>query len=111
MSHPEWNDKQEPQSRERADRWDLMARLKPGVSLDAAQKEIDPIYDELRANAPPHSHFDRARLVPLREHFTGQSREPFAILSASVALLLLIACANVSNLLMARAASRRREFA
>jgi predicted permease len=109
-SHPDWNDRAEPDSRQRAARWDLMARLKPGVSMAAAQAEIDVIYGALRDKAPEW-HNDRALVVPLRDHFTMEARKPFAILSVSVGLLLLIACANVSNLLLARAASRQREFA
>lgn len=109
-AHPEWDDKTEPNSRQRAQRWDLMARLKPGVSLSSTQSEIDSVYGGLRDKAPEW-HSDRALVVPLQEHFTGEAQRPFMILAMSVGLLLLIACTNVSNLLVARAASRQREFA
>ncbi len=110
MSHPEWVDKNEPLAAQTAQRWDLMARLRPGVSPGSAQAEMDAIYGRLE-KADPKSHADRALLVPLREHFTGRARKPFAILSSAVAFLLLITAANAANLLLARAATRQREFA
>jgi predicted permease len=110
MSHPEWNDKVEPQSRERAMRWDLMARLRDGVDTRAAQSEVDAIYGRLQREGPDYHH-DRALVMPLRAHFTGDAARPLRILAAAVGLLLLIALANAGNLLLARAAVRQREFA
>jgi predicted permease len=110
MSHPEWVDKTEPQSQQHALRWDLMARLRPGVSAAAAQSEADVIYGRLKRDAPD-DHYDRALVEPLRDHFTGEARRPLTVLAAAVALLLLIALANAGNLLVARAAARQREFA
>lgn len=109
LSHPEWNDTEEanPQQRQR---WDVMARLKAETTLTSAQMEVDAIASQLKA-ALPEFHKDRLRLVPLREHFTGNVRRAFWVLFSSVAVLLLIACANVGNLLLARAASRNRELA
>jgi predicted permease len=110
MSHRDWNDQTEPQPQQRTMRWDLMARLRPGVSAAAAQAEVDAIYGRLRQEAPDY-HFDRTVVVPLREHFTGAAGRPLLLLAAAVALLLLIALANAGNLLLARAAVRQREFA
>jgi predicted permease len=109
-SHPQWIDKDQPLAPQKEQRWDLMAKLRPGVSASAAQAEVDAIYGRLE-RADPDSHADRALVVPLREHFTGKVRTPFAILSAAVAFLLLITSANAANLLLARAATRQREFA
>jgi putative ABC transport system permease protein len=110
QSHPEWIDKSEPDSHASSQRWDLMARLRTGVSPGSAQAEVDGIYERLRLAAPDH-HSDRALVVPLGEHFTGEARRPLAILAAAVGLLLLIALANAGNLLLARGAARQREYA
>ena len=110
MSHPEWNDQSEPRARQESARWDLMARLRPGVSLAAAQADAEVIYGRLKQQAPQY-HDDAARVIPVREHFTGGARRPFAVLSAAVGMLLLLTLANAGNLLLARAALRQREFA
>jgi putative ABC transport system permease protein len=87
-----------------------MARLKPGVSLAAAQAEVDSIEKGLRA-AVPEFHRDNVRVVPLREHLAGSMRRPLLMLVGAVGFLFLIACANVTNLLLTRASHRRREIA
>ncbi len=108
-SHPEWNDRKEANPLDRA-RWDLMARLKPGVTFATAQAEVDSIEKGLRASLPEF-HRDEVRVVPLREHFTGNVRKPLLVLGGAVVFLLLITCANVANLLLTRASHRKREIA
>jgi putative ABC transport system permease protein len=109
-SHPEWIDKEEPQAQHFSARWDIMGRLRPGVSMRAAQSEIDPIYQRLRHDDPRESE-DRALIVPLREHFVGPAGRPLLVLGGAVGLLLLIALANAGNLILARATGRQKEYA
>ncbi|HSM78894.1 MAG TPA: ABC transporter permease [Bryobacteraceae bacterium] len=109
LCHPDPNPFREENPLDQA-RWDVMARLRSTVSLPAAQAEVDSIENGLRA-ALPDLHTNRVRLVPLREHFSGSARRPLFILLCSVGSLLLIALANVANLLLARASQRDHELA
>jgi len=83
------------------------ARLKPGVTLEQAQQEMDVVGDRIKA--AQHTNFS-AVVVPVSGYMFSQYERLFYILLGSVGLVLLIACANVANLLLARAAEREREF-
>ena len=88
-----------------------VGRLAPGVSIISANAELGTIAAQLGEEYPGENTTRGARLVPLHESMVGSLRQPFTLLLGAAAFVLLIVCANVSNLLLHRAAQRGREVA
>ena len=94
-----------------AHNWQAVGRLRDGVTLDRADREVSAIARQLKSEHGDDTWMFDAELVPLHEQLVGHVRSGLLILLGASAFLLLIASANVTNLLLARAAARQRELA
>jgi predicted permease len=89
----------------------VIGRIAPGGSIERAHTQIASIADRLAVEYPNTNRETSAEVVSLRDALVGDGRETLYLLLGAVTLVLLIACANVANLLVARALSRRRDLA
>jgi predicted permease len=94
-----------------AHNWQVVGRLADGVSIEQARREAGAIAQRLKAQYGDYTAMVDVDIVPLREQMVGKMREPLYILLGASVMLLLIACANVVNLLVARMAARQGEIA
>ncbi len=85
--------------------------LKSGVTLETAREDMDRVSRQLTAEFPAVDGNQKANLIPLKEAVVGNMRTPLLTLLGAVFFVLMIACVNVSNLLLARSTAREREFA
>jgi hypothetical protein len=88
-----------------------LARLKPGVTVSQARAQLDTVMDGIRREYPQFTQNATAAVVPMKDQLVDDVRTRLLTLMGAVVFILLMACANLGNLLLARASSRRREVA
>lgn len=90
---------------------DVIARPKPGISIERAAADLNRVAVSIRQAHPTGNIFGAAGLLPLQQHLTGDMRQILLVSLATVLLVLLVACANVANLMLLRITGRTRELA
>jgi predicted permease len=100
-----------PNSTRLAHNYRAMGRLAPGVSIDQARADASAVAHRLKQQYGDDDWMEDAALVPLADYVVGNARPALLVLGAAVVLLFLVACANVSSMLLARAIAREQETA
>src|SRR4030095_7595426 len=90
--------------------WNVLGRLRPGASIAHANAELDVLSEQLARQHPQPKMSTPAHVLPLRTHLVGSLRVVLPLLLGAAMMLLIVACANVANLLLARGVARGREF-
>jgi putative ABC transport system permease protein len=103
-------DRELPESRG-AHNWDVIARLKPGVHVKEAQAEMDGIAKRITSKYGDPNHASTVKVISLRAHLVGETRPLILLGIGGAVFVMLIACANVTNLLHVQSLARRREMA
>lgn len=98
------------ESRRGSRSYSVIAQLKPGVTIDAAQLDMNTVVADVARQHPESNAKRRVALAPLRERYVGAARDGFRIAAGAALLVLLIACANVACLQLARGSARAREI-
>lgn len=94
-----------------AHNWSVIGRLRPGISLEQARADISTIGKQIRQEYGSRVDAVDLALIPMKEFLTDNVRSGLLTLLAAVGLLLLVACSNVANLVLAQVSARQREFA
>ncbi len=100
-----------PQASRTAHNWSVVARVRPDVTLEQARADLNNIGAQLRQEHGKGVDLTGLAMIPLQEYLTDNVRSGLQLLLAAVALLLLVACANVANMILADATTRTSEFA
>jgi putative ABC transport system permease protein len=100
-----------PQTSRTAHNWNVIARLKDGVTLQQARADLSAIGRQIKQEHGKDVDAVDIAAIPLHEYTVGNVRNVLLIVFAAVGFLLMVACANVANLLLARVAARQKEFA
>ncbi|MGD0776752.1 MAG: ABC transporter permease [Candidatus Solibacter sp.] len=108
-AHPYWaaRDRTSPRS---SSNWYALGRIRPGAAWAEVQSEMSGIARQLALEYPESRNLPDIGVIPLQAQTTGRVQRPLTVLFGSVLLMLLIACMNVANLLLARGSAREREF-
>ena len=88
----------------------IIGRLKPGVTIGSARAELKTLAGQIMLAHPERNDFE-GKITPLAEHVSGRIRPALLVLAGAVGVVMLIVCANLSNLLLARTATRQKEIA